>query len=88
MTRQSVQQPCRDRFTSGAGILRGWPILGLARFGDQFQVPKALPNRDLELMRIDNASKYLPALLTFCSSTEQVCVLGEEDAPHRCGTIQ
>jgi hypothetical protein len=66
MTRQSVQRPCRDRLAQGQVFYAVGTIFGLARFGNQFQVPDALPNGDLDLMRIDDASESFPTLLPFC----------------------
>ena len=74
-----MQQP----FTSGAGIPPGWHHPQARSLCQQCSILDAPSNRDLELMRIDDASKCLSALLPFCCFPEQVYVLSKEDTPQR-----
>jgi hypothetical protein len=63
-------------------------VLGLASQGDDFEVSDTLPNRHVQLMRIDDASKWLTAFLTLGGFTQKVFILRKQDTTKFGGTIQ
>jgi hypothetical protein len=63
-------------------------VLGLAHFGDEFEIVYTASHRDLQFMRIDDPGERNPAALAPCRLGQQVLVLTEKHTTERRRAVE